>query len=205
MWSTVHVYTQWAISHRTPTLYAPKINGHPRQYYHGHHVVQTLPHRTIPCSVLSREEGLPVATPPMKSCAELWKTPFASLLHKYSGKCHREHGGASACLSIIKVHERIHWPRNQAVRDLQRIMTDYDCTVLGVRWLLAYKGVQLKSKLQTHWNPIGCKTSPPRSLGYGPAVFFHHLRLTALASPHGKNRRAFQNFVSLLFFFFKIA
>lgn len=70
------------------------------------------------------------ATPPTKSCAELWKTPFASLLHKYSDECHRGHGGASDCLSITKVHKRIHWPCNQAVRDFQRIMTDYDCQYL---------------------------------------------------------------------------
>jgi hypothetical protein len=48
-----------------------------------------------------------------KFCAELWKTPFAQLLQKYSDVCHKWHGGASVCVSSIKVHIRIHWTCNQ--------------------------------------------------------------------------------------------
>jgi hypothetical protein len=61
---------------------------HLRHHRHGHHVVLTLPHQTIRCGVLSREEWLCVArtttittttttTTTTKICAELWKTPFA--------------------------------------------------------------------------------------------------------------------------------
>jgi hypothetical protein len=59
-----------------------------RHYCHGHHLVLTLPHQTIHCGVLSRdeeircgvlsrEEWLLVATATTKICTELWKTPFA--------------------------------------------------------------------------------------------------------------------------------
>ena len=94
---------------------------------HGHHVVLTLPHQTIDCGVLSREEWLRVATTTTtKICAELWKTPFAQLLQKCSDVCHRGHGGASVCVSSIKVHVRIHWTCNKAyVSDSNQIMVAY--------------------------------------------------------------------------------
>jgi len=83
----MYVYTQWAISHRTPTQYAPTINRHLWQYYHGHRVVVTLPHRAVPCSVESREEWLPKSDCPSlhhqrtaaQSCGRL-------LSHHYSTK-----------------------------------------------------------------------------------------------------------------------
>ena len=73
----------------------------------------TTPDSSLQGCINGREaaqERLPVATPPKKSCAELWKTPFAPLLHKCSEECHGGRGGASACLSSITVHELIHWP-----------------------------------------------------------------------------------------------
>ena len=96
-----------------------------RHHCHGHHVVLTVPHQTIRCGVLSREEWLRVATKTTKICAELWKTPFAQLLQKCSDVCHRGHGGASVCVSSIKVHIRIHWTCNQGVRDSNQIMVAY--------------------------------------------------------------------------------
>ena len=90
---------------------------HLRHHCHGHHVVLNLPHQTIPCWVLSREEWLRVATTTTtKICAELWKTPFAQLLTKCLDVCHRGHGGAPVCVSSIKVHIRIRWTCNQGVR-----------------------------------------------------------------------------------------
>ncbi|GFG28505.1 hypothetical protein Cfor_03630 [Coptotermes formosanus] len=74
--------------------------------------------QTIRCGMLTREERLRVATSPTKICAELRKTPFAQLLQKCSDVCHRGLGGASACVSCIKVQLRIHWASNQDIRKL---------------------------------------------------------------------------------------
>jgi len=57
---------------------------HLQHHCHDHHVVLTLPHQTIRCGVLSREEWLGVAKTTTKICGELWKTPFAKLLQKCS-------------------------------------------------------------------------------------------------------------------------
>ena len=96
-----------------------------RHHRHGHHIVLTLPHQTVCCGVLSREEWLPVATTTMNICAELWKTPFAQLLQKCSDVCHRGHGGTSVCVSSIKVHIWIHWTCNQGVCDSNQMMVAY--------------------------------------------------------------------------------
>jgi hypothetical protein len=69
--------------------------------------------QTIRCGMLTREERLRVAT---TICAELWKMPFAQLLQKCSDVCHRGHGGASVCVSSIKVHTQIQRTCNQGVR-----------------------------------------------------------------------------------------
>ena len=77
-------------------------------------------------ALLSRQEWLRVATTTTKICAELWKTPFAQLLQKCSDLCHRGHGGASVCVSSIKVHVRIHWTCNKAyVSDSNQIVVAY--------------------------------------------------------------------------------
>ena len=88
-WTNVFQAARLAVAHR-----------HLRHHCHDHHVVLTLPHQTIRCGVLSREEWLRVATTTTKISAELWKTPFAQLLPKCSDVCHRGHGGvcpASRC------------------------------------------------------------------------------------------------------------
>ena len=89
---------------------------------HDHHAVLTVPHQTIHCGVLSREEWLHVATTTTKICAELWKTPFTQLLQKCSDVCQRGHGGASVCVSSIKVH----WSCNEGIlSDSNQIMVVY--------------------------------------------------------------------------------
>jgi len=99
---------------------------HLRHHCHDHHAVLTLPQQTIRCWVLSREEWLRVATTTTKICTELWKTPFTQLLQKCSEVCHRGHGGASVCVSSIKVHIRIRWTCNQGVlSDSNQIMVAY--------------------------------------------------------------------------------
>jgi hypothetical protein len=60
------------------------------------------------------------------------------------------------------------------------------------------KAARLKSTLPTHWNLIGS------SMGYHPAVFFRHLRLTALSFPKGKIWRAFQTYYFSFFTIYKI-
>jgi hypothetical protein len=66
------------------------------------------------------------------------------------------------------------------------------------------QGVQLKYKLPTHLNLIGHSMTAPPPV-YHPAVFFRHLRLTAISFPHGKIRRAFQKryFRVFIFYLFK--
>ena len=124
-WTNVFQAAGLAVAHR-----------HLRHHCHGHHVVLTLPHHTIRCGVLSREEWLRVATTTTKICAELWKTPFAQLLQNCSDVCHRGHGGASFCVSSIKMHIRIRWTCNQDVR--KWFKSNYDSVLVGVRWLLAH-------------------------------------------------------------------
>ena len=64
-----------------------------------------------------------VSTPPMHSCAELWKMCFTLLCHKFSDTFHRQHGGTSACISSIRVHIQIHSNCSQEVhRWLKLIM-----------------------------------------------------------------------------------
>ena len=109
---------------------------HLRHHCHDHHVVLTLPHHTIHCGVLSRGEWLRVATTTTKICAELWKTPFPQLPQKCSEVCQRGHGGASICVSSIKVHIRIHWTCNQGVR--KGFKSNYGSVLVSVRWLLAH-------------------------------------------------------------------
>jgi hypothetical protein len=91
---------------------------------------------------------------------------------------------------------------------------------------MAFRKIRRKSEFSIHmvdyrcshrefyWNPNSQHTWtpsvaawPPRRLCYHPAVFFRHLRLTALSFPHEKIRRAFQTrYFSCLFFnFFLIA
>jgi len=124
-WTNIFQAAGLAVAHR-----------HLRHHCHGHHVVLTLPHQAIRCGVLSREEWLRVATTTTKICAELWKTPFAQLFQKCSDVCHRGHGGASVCVSSIKVHLRIHWTCNQGVR--KWFKSNYGSVLVGVRWLLAH-------------------------------------------------------------------
>jgi len=138
---------------------------HLRHHCHGHHIVPTLPHQTIRCGVLSREEWLRVATTTMKICTELWKMSFAKLLQKCSDVCHRGHGGASVCVSSIKVHIWIHWTCNQGVRDSNQIMVAY-WSMYGDFSLILYikylkKEVSLhealnsmRSQLASHCGPI---------------------------------------------------
>ena len=123
-WTNVFQAAGLAVAHR-----------HLRHHCHGHDVVLTLPHQTIRCGLLSREEWLRVATT-TTICAELWKTPFSQLLQKCSDVCHRGHGGTSVCVSSIKVHIRIHWTCNQGVRKLFK--SNYGSVLVGVRWLLAH-------------------------------------------------------------------
>ena len=111
------------------------VHRHLRHHCDGHHVVLILPHQTIRCGVLSREEWLCFATT-TKICAELWKTTFAQLLQKCSNVCHRGHGGASVCVSSIKVHIRIHRTCNQGLR--KWFKSNYGSVLVGVRWLLAH-------------------------------------------------------------------
>ena len=104
-WTNVFQGARLAVAHR-----------HLRHHCHDHHAVLTLPHQTIPCGVLSREEWLRVATTTTNICAEPWKAPFAQLLPKCSDVCHRGHEGSSVCVSSIKVHIRIRRTCNQGVR-----------------------------------------------------------------------------------------
>jgi len=99
---------------------------HLRHYYHCHNIVLIVPLRTIPCGVVSRKEWLRVYTPTTKNCSELRKTPFAKSLHQCSDACHRWRRGASAFVSSIKMHIRIHWTCNQQVyRQLKLIMIEH--------------------------------------------------------------------------------
>lgn len=59
--------------------------------------------------------------------------------------------------------------------------------------------VQLKPILQ-HTITWSAATRPPLSLCYRPAVFFHHIRLIALACPKGNFRGAFQRWFQFKFF-----
>ena len=124
-WTNVFQAAGLAVAHR-----------HLRHHCHDHHVVLILPHQTIRCGVLSREEWLRVATTTTKVCTELWKTPFPQLLPKCSNVCHRGYGGASVCVSSIKVHIRIRWTCNQGIR--KWFKSNYGSVLVGVRWLLAH-------------------------------------------------------------------
>jgi len=202
----MYVYTQCAISHRTPTQYAPTINGHPWQYYHGHRVVLTLPHRAVPCSVESREEWLPKSEcPPLHHQRTVAQSCGGLPSHHYSTKtptnvtedmeAHPLAFQSSRCTNGSTGHVT-----KKYASDFQRIMNGYDCTVLGVRWLLAHKSVQLKSKLQhtgtwsaaTRPHLAACVTDQPYSSTTFVALRLHHRT--------EKNWRAFQNcIVSFLF------
>jgi len=57
------------------------------------------------------------------------------LLQKCSDVCHRGHGGASVCVSSIKVHIWIHCTCNQGVR--KWFKSNYGSVLVSVRWLLA--------------------------------------------------------------------
>jgi hypothetical protein len=75
-----------------------------------------------------------VTTPPMQSCAELWKMPFTLLCHKLSDTFYRGHGGASAGVSSIRVCMQMCWKCSQEIHKWLKL---FDCTLLGVWWLLA--------------------------------------------------------------------
>jgi hypothetical protein len=74
--------------------------------------------------------------------------------------CHRGHGGASVCVSSIKVHIRIHWTCNQGVR--KWFKPNCGSVLVGVRWLLAHpvyntltSYIYYKIRCQdTLWNPV---------------------------------------------------
>ena len=61
---------------------------------------------------------------------------FAQLLQKCSDVCHRGHGGASVCVSSIKVHIRIHLTCNQGLCNWFK--SSYGSVLVGVRWILAH-------------------------------------------------------------------
>jgi hypothetical protein len=131
---------------------------HLRHHYLGHLIVLTIPLRTIPCGIVSREEWLRVYTPTTKNCAELRKTPFAKILHRCSDACHRGRRGASACVWSTKVHIRIHWTCNQEVcRRLKLIMTSL-CKVYFSQFYILYCAIwQHVSTWKGHLQASGIK------------------------------------------------
>jgi hypothetical protein len=61
--------------------------------YLGHHIVVTLPHRTILCGALWRDKWLCTSVTRM-CCTELRHRHSQPLRHKCFGACYTEHGGA---------------------------------------------------------------------------------------------------------------
>jgi len=72
------------------------------------------------CAV-SREGWLHITTPSMRNCAELWKTPFAPLLHKCCHICNRGQRGASTLCAASRCTAHV---------AKQVIKVNYDCTLL---------------------------------------------------------------------------
>ena len=103
------------------------------------HVVLTLPHRTVPCSAVTREEWLPKSGCPSlhhqrrvaQSCGRLLSHHYSTNTPTNVTKDMEAH--QLACPSQRCTNGSTGNVITQYVRDFQRIMTDYYCTVLGVR------------------------------------------------------------------------
>jgi hypothetical protein len=65
------------------------------------------------------------------------------------------------------------------------------------------EGSSTEIQIPTHWNPMGRRLTP-QSLGYRPAVFFRHLRSTALSFPQEKFGAHFKNLISISYLFQKL-
>jgi len=110
----------WQQHDGAPAHFALSVRDVLNERFPGRWIGRGSPTSPAPLPLPPRSPGLTLlrvaTTTTMKICAELWKTPFAQLLQKCSDVCHRGHGGASVCVSSIKVHIQIHWTCNQGVR-----------------------------------------------------------------------------------------